>query len=77
MELFKRKNCPYNLSNTQLLELSKCKTKIYGLNTAMFKGSLLWKKNCQMILRKQNPYNISKTNLEMDREIMYLLYVLK
>ena len=26
----------------QLLELSKCKTKTYGLNTALRKGTLLW-----------------------------------
>ena len=48
------------LRNTQLLELSKCRTKTYGLNTALFKGALLWKKNCQIILRKQNPLYISK-----------------
>ena len=67
------------LRNTQLLELSKCRTKTLGLNIILFKGALLWI-NCQIILRKQNPLNISKkktkTNTGMDREIMYLLYLL-
>ena len=26
----------------QLLKLSKCRTKTYGLNTTLFKGALLW-----------------------------------
>ena len=30
-DYFKQKNNPYNLRNTQLLELSKCRTKTYGL----------------------------------------------
>ena len=47
------------LRNTQLLELSKCRTKTLGLNIILFKGALLWI-NCQIILRKQNPLNISK-----------------
>ena len=41
---FQQKNTPYHLRNTQLLELSKCRTKTYGLNTTLFKGSLLWNK---------------------------------
>ena len=45
---FKQKNNPYNLRNTHLLELlyelSKCKTKIYGLNTILFTEALLWNK---------------------------------
>ena len=32
------------LRNTRLLELSKCRTKTYGLNTTLFKGALLWNK---------------------------------
>ena len=43
-DYFKQKNNPYNLTNTQLLELSKCRTKTYGLNTTLFKGALLWNK---------------------------------
>ena len=59
---FKQTNAPYNIRNTQLLELSKCKVKRYGLNTALFKGSRVHfhGKNCQRILRKQSLYNISK-----------------
>ena len=35
----------YNLINTQVLEISKCRKKsIYGLNTTVFKGALLWNK---------------------------------
>ena len=40
-DYFKQKNTLYHLRNTQLLELSKCRTKSYGLNTTLFKGSLL------------------------------------
>ena len=58
-DYFKQKNTPYHLRNTQLLELSKCRTKTYGLITTLFKGVLLWN-NCQTILRKQNPLYISK-----------------
>ena len=43
-DYFKQKYTPYHLRNTQLLELSKCRTKTYGLNTTLFKGSLLWNK---------------------------------
>ena len=43
-DYFKQKNTPYHLRNTQLLELSKCRTKTYGLNTTLFKGALLWNK---------------------------------
>ena len=41
-DCFKQKNDPYNLRNTQLLELSKCRTKTYVLNTTLFKGAILW-----------------------------------
>ena len=45
MELFLAKKHPmYILSIAQLLDLSKCETKAYGLNTALFKGLLLWNK---------------------------------
>ena len=40
-DYLKQKNNPYNLRNTQLLELSKCITETYGLNIALFKGALL------------------------------------
>ena len=36
-DYFQRKNNPYNLRNSQLFELSKCRTKAYGLNTKLFK----------------------------------------
>ena len=74
-DFFKQKNNPYNLRNTQLLELRKCRTKTYGLNTTLFKGALLWNK-LPNHLKKQNPLYISKINLGMDREVMYLLYLL-
>ena len=41
LNYFKQKTNPYNLRNTQLLELNKCRTKTYGLNTTLFKGALL------------------------------------
>ena len=41
---FKQKNTLYHLRNMQLLELSKCRTKTYGLNTTLFKGVLLLNK---------------------------------
>ena len=59
-DYFKEKNTPYHLRNTQLLELSKCRTKTYGLNTTLFKGAHFYGINCQAILRKQNPLYISK-----------------
>ena len=40
-DYFKQKNTPYHLSNTQVLELSKGRTKIYGSNATLFKGALL------------------------------------
>ena len=40
----KQKDTPYHLRNTRLLQLSKCRTKMYGLNTTLFKGALLWNK---------------------------------
>ena len=40
-DYFKQTNSPRNLRNTQLSELSKCRTKTYGLNTTLFKGALL------------------------------------
>ena len=43
----------YNVRNTQLLELSKCRRKIYGLNIALFKVRYFGV-NCQIISRKQN-----------------------
>ena len=43
-DYFKRKNSPYNLRNTQLLELTKGRTKTNGLNTTLFKGTLLYNK---------------------------------
>ena len=43
-DYFKQKNTPYHLRNTQLLELNKCRTKTYGLNTTLFKGAHLWNK---------------------------------
>ena len=38
-DYFKQKNNPCNLRNTQLLELSKCRTKTYGFNATLFKGA--------------------------------------
>ena len=58
-DFFKQKSNPYNLRNTQLLELSKCRTKTYGLNMTLFKGALLWNK-LPNHLKKQNPLYISK-----------------
>ena len=43
-DYFKLENTPYHLRNTQLRELSKCRTKTYGLNARLFKGALLWNK---------------------------------
>ena len=40
-DYFKQKNDPYNLRNKQLLELSKLRTKTYGLNTTLFTGAFL------------------------------------
>ena len=47
----KKKNTPYHLRNTQRLELSKCRTKTYGLNTHYLRERFCGI-NCQTILRK-------------------------
>ena len=41
-DYFKQKKPPYHLRNTQLLKLSKCRTKTCGSNTTLFKEALLW-----------------------------------
>ena len=52
-DYFKQKNNSCNLRNVQLLELSNCRTKSYGLNTALFKGGIFCAIiNCQIILKK-------------------------
>ena len=43
-DYFKPKNNPFYLQNTQLLDLSMCRTKKYGLNATLFKEVLLWNK---------------------------------
>ena len=43
-DYFEQKNNQYNLRNTQLIELSKCRKKTYWLNKTLFKGALLWNK---------------------------------
>ena len=60
-DYFKQKNTPYHLRNTQLLELSKCRTKTYGLKIQHYLRERFYRINCcQTILRKQNPLYISK-----------------
>ena len=44
LDYFKQKNNPYHLRNAELLELSKCRKKTYGLNTVLFKDALLCNK---------------------------------
>ena len=53
---------PYNLINTQVLEISKCRKKNYELNTTVFKGALLWK-NLPKHFWKQSHLYISKIKL--------------
>ena len=55
-DFFKQKNNPYKLRNTQLLEITKCIIKTYGLINCGI--------NCQIILRNQNPLYISKIKIE-------------
>ena len=51
-DFFKQKNNPYKLRNTQLLEITKCIIKSYGLiNCGIY---------CQIILWNQNPLYLSK-----------------
>ena len=62
-DYFKQKNNQYNLRNTQLIELSKCRKKTYWLNKTLFKGALLWNKlpnhfkeaKCLMHFKKKIP----------------------
>ena len=55
-DYFKQKNNPYNLRNTQLLELSKCRRKlIRHYLTEHLRGM-----NCQIVFRKRNPLYISR-----------------
>ena len=39
-----QKSNHYNLRGKHLLKLDKCRTKTYGLNTAVFKGAIIWNK---------------------------------
>ena len=76
---FKQKNNSHNLSNAQLLELSKCRTKTYGLHKALYKRVLFCGINHFKPL--QNHFNEAKSyiqfkNLGMDREVMCLLFLL-
>ena len=57
-DYFKQKNNPYNLRNTQLLDLSKCRTKTYGLNPVLFLKVRFCGINCQITSSKQNPLYI-------------------
>ena len=58
-DYFKQKNNPCNLRTVQLLELSNCRAKSYGLNTALFKGGIFCGIiNCQIILKKQIPCTV-------------------
>ena len=57
-DYFKQKNNLYNLRNTQLLELSKCRTKTYRSNTNYLKGHFC-RINCQTILTLSSPSTFS------------------
>ena len=65
-DCFKQKYTPYHLRNTQLLELSKCRTTTYGLNTRLFKGSLLWNITTTtfQVMSSKNPENVGKHSEE-------------
>ena len=42
-DYFNQKSYHYNLRRKHLLQLHKCRTKTYGLSTAVFKGAVIWK----------------------------------
>ena len=44
LDYLKQKMNPYNLQNIHLHELTKCRTKTYGLNMTLFKEALLCNK---------------------------------
>ena len=44
LDYLKQKMNPYNLQNIHLDELTKCRTKTYGLNMTLFKEALLCNK---------------------------------
>ena len=41
-DYFNTKEIPYSLRNGHLLEILSIRTKKYGINTLLFRGSLLW-----------------------------------
>ena len=41
-DYYNQKSNHYNLRGKHLLKLNKCRTKTFGLNTAVFKGAALW-----------------------------------
>ena len=41
-DYYNQKSNHYNLRRKHLLKLNKCRTKTYGLNTAVFKGAFIW-----------------------------------
>ena len=59
-EIFKIKTTPYNLRIGKLTKLPKTKTKCYGINAFIFRGSILWNSVPNEIKEKRKQHNPSK-----------------
>ena len=62
-QLFKIKSIPYNLRIGGLIELPTSKTKSYGINAFMFRGSILWN-SVPNELKDAKTINIFKTSIK-------------
>ena len=61
-ELFELKDRPYNLRGQQILKIPPAKTTSYGINSLIFKASLLWNK-------LPNEYKLAKSVNEFKHKI--------
>ena len=62
---FKQKNNPYNLRNTQLLELSKC-----WVNVTLFKEALLWNKPLNHFKEEKSLIHFKNKIGGIDRKVL-------
>ena len=78
-EIFKIKTTPYNLRIGKLTKLPKTKTKCYGINAFIFRGSILW---FQMKLRKKKTTQSFKRSIKTwtaklcnCKNLLFMIYI--
>ena len=60
-EIFKIKTTPYNLRMGKLTKLPKTKTKCYGINAFIFRGSILWNSGPNEIKKKESTQSFKRS----------------